>query len=64
MFDLTEKELFSAARLLNETQTQYKARRRTINLATRIYIKSNLSNDTARLIDYVRAIIETTQIEY
>jgi len=64
MLELTEKELFSVVSLPKETQTQYKARRRTINLATKIYLKSNLSNDTARLIDYVRAIATESKVEY
>lgn len=64
ILDLTEKELFNSARNTDETQTQFKARRRTINLATKIYLKGNLSNVKLRLFDYVRVIIDTHKVEY
>ena len=64
MLKLTDKELFNQSRNKGELYNQYKARRRTINLATRYYIKSKLSNEKTTVRDYVGVILETANVNY
>jgi len=62
--DLQENELLSEPRLENETQAQYKARRRIKNMASKLYLKNRVSNVKTSVFDYARLIIHMTNPKY
>ena len=58
MLELTEEELLNPARNLNETQGQYKSRRRILNHAARLYPKTDTHAFKTSYFEFVRLCIK------
>ena len=64
MLELTEKELLSLARLKNESQSQFKARRQLLKESLRLYRQRDLSALKTSYFEFVQLCIKLSQVKY
>lgn len=60
---MTEQQMLSIERYLNEPQGHYKTRRRLLRYALDSYTRKRFGNDSAPYIDYVKIIFKAANFE-